>query len=271
MEVEVFRDVRRDKGDRMKTVYGPVPSWRLGKSLGIDLISSEKVCSFDCIYCQLGEKDEKTVKRRKFVETQKIKSNLLDALDVVKNVDIITFSGMGEPTLASNLKEVIETVREISDLPLAILTNSSLLHTRDVQNALNRVEKVIAKLDAPNEDLLQQINRPHPTISFLQILKGITEFRRRYDGELELQMMFTDENKQHAKELARLAAKIKPERVDINTPLRPSPTKPLSKSEIKEITEIFDEKRLNTISVYESNKIKVETIDYKETKRRRPV
>lgn len=254
----------------MKTVYGLVPSWRLGKSLGIDLISSEKVCSFDCIYCQLGEKDEKTIKRRIFVETQKIKEDLLDLLDVAEDVDIITFSGMGEPTLASNLKEVIETVRGITDLPIAVLTNSSLLHTRDVQNALNGIEKVIAKLDASDEKLFQRINRPHPSISFVKILKGIKEFRNKYDGEFELQIMFTDENKMYARELARLACEIKPERVDINTPLRLSPIKPLSKSEIKEIKEIFDEKGLNTISVYESNKIKVETVDHEETTRRRP-
>ncbi len=254
----------------MKTVYGPVPSWRLGRSLGIDLISSEKVCSFDCIYCQLGEKDEKTVKRRKFVETLRIKEDLLEILDLAEDVEVITFSGMGEPTLASNLKEVISIVRVITDLPLAILTNSSLLHRREVQNTLKTIERVITKLDAPDEKLFQRINRPHPSISFSQTLKGIKKFRSRYNGELELQIMFTDENKEHARELAGFAAEIKPERVDINTPLRPSPTKPLNKSEIKEIKEIFDEKSLNTKTVYESNKIKVETVDHEETARRRP-
>ena len=254
----------------MKTVYGPVPSWRLGRSLGIDLISSEKVCSFDCIYCQLGEKDEKTVKRRKFVETRRIKEDLLETLDLAEDVEVITFSGMGEPTLASNLKEVISIVRGITDLPLAILTNSSLLHRREVQNTLKTIERVITKLDAPDEKLFQRINRPHPSISFSQTLKGIKKLRSGYNGELELQIMFTDENKEHARELAGFAAEIKPERVDINTPLRPSPIKPLNKSEIKEIKEIFEEKSLNTKTVYESNKIKVETVDHEETARRRP-
>ncbi|MHC1581599.1 MAG: radical SAM protein, partial [Candidatus Syntropharchaeia archaeon] len=178
----------------MKTIYGPVPSWRLGRSLGVDVITRKKICSFDCIYCQLGKKDEKTVKRRKFVEIEKVKRDLLEVIDSV-SADVITFSGMGEPTLASNLGEMIEMVKEITDLPLAILTNSSLLYLNGVRRALNEIDKVIAKLDVPDEELLQRVNKPHQSISFEKILKGIKEFRKGYKGKLELQMMFIDENK----------------------------------------------------------------------------
>ncbi|MHC1567031.1 MAG: radical SAM protein [Candidatus Syntropharchaeia archaeon] len=253
----------------MKTIYGPVPSWRLGRSLGVDVITRKKICSFDCIYCQLGKKDEKTVKRRKFVEIEKVKRDLLEVIDSV-SVDVITFSGMGEPTLASNLGEMIEVVREITDLPLAILTNSSLLYLKEVRRALNEIDKVIAKLDVPDEELLQRVNRPHQSISFEKILKGIKEFRKGYKGKLELQMMFIDENKGCTKRLARLASEITPERVEINTPLRPSPVNPLGKEEIKEIKEIFEENGLDTISVYESERIEAEPLNYGETLRRRP-
>ncbi len=254
----------------MRAIYGPVPSWRLGSSLGVDLISGEKVCSFDCIYCQLGKTAEKTVKRGVFVQTEKIRTDLSDLLDTAGSVDIITFSGMGEPTLASNLQDVIDVIRKITDLPLAILTNSSFLHLKEVQEALEGIEKVVAKLDAPNEELFQRMNRPHASISFAKLVKGMKEFRRGYEGGFELQMMITEENRGCAEEMATLAAEIKPERVEVNTPLRPCPVKPLSKEEIKGIKETFEKKGLNTISVYESGEVEVEPVNYKEMRRRRP-
>ena len=254
----------------MRAIYGPVPSWRLGRSLGVDLISGEKVCSFDCIYCQLGKTREKSVKRGVFVQTDKIRTDLSDLLDTAGSVDIITFSGMGEPTLASNLQDVIEVIRKITDLPLAILTNSSFLHLKEVQNTLEGIDKVVAKLDASEEELFQRMNRPHASISFEKLIKGIEEFRRGYEGEFELQMMFTDENRGYAEAMASLAAEIKPERVEVNTPLRPCPVKPLGREEIKEIKEIFERKGLDTISVYESEKIEVEPVNHEEMRRRRP-
>ncbi len=122
-------------GREMSTIYGPVPSWRLGKSLGVDLITKDKVCSFDCVYCQLGCTKEQSVKRAIFVDTELVKLDLSEALEALEegDVDIITFSGMGESTLASNLDEAIEVVRAITDLPIAILTNASLLHLKEVQ------------------------------------------------------------------------------------------------------------------------------------------
>jgi len=256
----------------MKTVYGPVSSWRLGKSLGIDVISVGKICSFDCVYCQLGAKDEMTVRRAKFVKPELIQTDLSEALAALTegDVDVITFSGMGEPTLASNLGEVVEMVRGITDVPLAILTNSSFLHLHEVRTTLQKIDKVVAKLDAPNAAVLKKINRPHPSISFKTILEGIKEFRRVYEGEFELQMIFIDENKRHVEELVSHAAELKPDRVEINTPLRHCPVEPLDTEEIKDIKDIFEEKGLATISVYEAGELEVKSINYKETVRRRP-
>ncbi|KAF5428705.1 Wyosine [tRNA(Phe)-imidazoG37] synthetase, radical SAM superfamily [Candidatus Methanophagaceae archaeon] len=224
----------------MSTIYGPVPSWRLGKSLGFDLITKDKVCSFDCVYCQLGCTKEKSVKRAIFVDTELVKLDLSEALDALEegDVDFITFSGMGESTLASNLDEAIEVVRAITDLPITILTNASLLHLKEVQITLSKLDKVITKLDAPNSELLRKINKPHASISIDDILNGLKGFRRAYAGEFELQMMFINENKGCAEDLARIAAAIKPERVDINTPLRPCSVEPLSREQINRIKNI---------------------------------
>jgi wyosine [tRNA(Phe)-imidazoG37] synthetase (radical SAM superfamily) len=255
----------------MKTVYGPVPSWRLGRSIGVDLISqTEKVCSFDCIYCQLGKTKEKTIDKAVFVETSAIKRELPSVLEK-SNADIVTFSGTGEPTLAANLIEAVETVRGITDLPIAILTNASMMFLEDVQSGLARFDKVVAKLDAPNDELFQEINRPVAELSHSKIFDGIKHFRGICNGELVLQIMFIGANRRYADELADLACEIDPDEVQINTLTRPCPVQPLSPDKIEEINKIFREKGLKTVSVYEKGKPEVEPVDLGETLRRRPI
>jgi wyosine [tRNA(Phe)-imidazoG37] synthetase (radical SAM superfamily) len=248
----------------MKTVYGPVSSWRLGKSLGVDLISTpEKICSFDCVYCQLGMSNQKTIDRTMFVETEKMQEDLLEVLpgcNADVDIDIITFSGMGEPTLAANLSDAIEIVKMVSDLPIAILTNASLFYRKEVRNSLAMLDKVVAKLDAPNEEIFYKINQPAASVSLEKVFAGLKKFRSEYKGkgEFDLQMMFIEENKGYGKELAALAAELEPDEVQINTPLRPCPVKPLSRREIEEINRVFEEKGLNSVTVYRKSKSKLE-------------
>jgi wyosine [tRNA(Phe)-imidazoG37] synthetase (radical SAM superfamily) len=253
----------------MKTVYGPVPSWRFGRSLGIDPVCrfKEKVCSFDCIYCQLGRTKHKIIRRRKFVEASRIEKDLKDALKKAK-ADIITISGSSEPTLASNLGEIIKKIRKTSGLPIAILTNASLLSRKEVRKELSQLDIVAAKLDAPNAEIFKKINRPYKSVSFKRLVEGIMRFRKEYRGKLALQMMFTKENAAYAKEMAELAEKIKPDEVQLNTPLRPSPVKPLSPSEMKKIKKEF--RKFNVISVYDAEKVKAKALDLHETEARRP-
>ena len=257
----------------MKTVYGPVPSWRLGKSIGVDLISQEnKVCPFDCTYCQLGKTKEKTINRAVFVETSKIGRDLppvLEKSDV--DVDVVTFSGTGEPTLALNLGEAVDAVRELTALPIAILTNASLMYLEEVRISLTKFDRVIAKLDAPNEKIFKEINRPDARLSFAKILEGIKRFRDIYDGKLALQIMFMDENRRCARELADLALDINPDEVQINTPTRPCPVQPLSPDQIEKIDKIFEKKGIKTVSVYKMGKPEVKVVDLEDTLRRRPV
>ena len=146
----------------MNIVYGPVPSWRLGRSLGIDLVSAQgKTCTFDCVYCQLGRTTCSTDQRQVFVETEQLQAELATLPPI--EIDYVTFSGTGEPTLAANLCEALRLVGEWSaprGLPTAVLTNASLLSRPDVRRDLAHADLVVAKLDAPNEALFQVINRP---------------------------------------------------------------------------------------------------------------
>ncbi len=254
----------------MKTVYGPVSSWRLGRSLGVDLICRpKKVCSFDCIYCQLGRTKEKTLKRKVYVKTERILKDLNEALPRAE-ADVVTFSGTGEPTLAKNLEEVINFLRKKTKLPLAILTNSILLADQRVKDALSKLDIVVAKVDAFDEKSFKKINRPIREVFFEKYIEGIKSFRKNYSGKFALQMMFIKENKNFAKEMAKIAREIKPDEIQINTPLRPCRTKPLAKPEVRKIKKEFSGFK-NVVSVYEAAKPKVLPLDIKEVqKRKRP-
>ncbi len=251
---------------KYKYIYGPVPSWRLGSSLGIDPISDEKkICSFDCIYCQLGKTRVHTKKRKVFIPTEKIIEEIKSLPPV--NIDYITFSGRGEPTLAKNLGEMITEVKRIRKEPVAVLTNAGLLYEKEVRETLSQADFVVAKLDASSEELFKKINRPVRGINVSKVIEGIKKFSGNYRGKLALQIMFVKENEKHAKEIAQLAKKIGADEIQLNTPLRPCAVKPLSKKSMREIEKYL--KGLNAISVYKSVRKKVKPVSKKDTLKRR--
>jgi wyosine [tRNA(Phe)-imidazoG37] synthetase (radical SAM superfamily) len=255
----------------MKATYGPVSSWRLGKSLGVDLICSEKkICSFDCIYCQLGKTKIKTTKRNNFVSIKDIKKDVKDSLKRT-NPDVITLSGTGEPTLAKNMDLAIRTIRQTTKIPLAILTNSTLLNNKNVQKALFELDIVVAKLDAPNEKIFKEINQPVKEVSLKNTMNGIIDFKSKFSGKLDIQTMFLENNMNYANEIADIVCSIEPNEVQINTPLRPCAVKPLPKEQIEKIEKIFKERGLKTISVYSSKKPKTSPMDKIEIFKRRGI
>lgn len=248
-------------------IYGPVPSWRLGSSLGIDLLSCEdKLCSFDCIYCQIGKTLNLTVERGLFVPTEAVIEEL-KMLPEACQIDYITFSGRGEPTLAVNLGEVIKAVKALRREPVAVFTNSSLMHREEVRSALSLTDLVAVKLDGVSQRLLELINRPPQDIRFEKILNSLKEFRRGYTGHLALQIMFIDENKEDAGLLAELCDQILPDVVQINTPLRLSEIPPLSKEEILRIKGYF--KGMRVVSVYDGEPREVSPMSIEDTLKRR--
>jgi wyosine [tRNA(Phe)-imidazoG37] synthetase (radical SAM superfamily) len=251
----------------MKDIYGPVPSWRLGRSLGVDLISGDKTCTFDCNYCQLGKTIRHIVKRGVFVPTSAIVKEL-ESLPKME-IDYITLSGTGEPTLAANLGEVIFEIKKRFKNRIAVLTNSSLMHDKQVRKELSLADLVVAKLDAANEELFRTINNPTNGITLSLVLSGIKRFHEEYPGKLALQIMFVPQNKDYATDLAKLAKQINPVEVQINTPLRPCPVKPLLPDELAKIKELF--KPLKVYSVYDVERPETKPMDERETKRRRPV
>lgn len=215
------------KEKNKSTVYGPVKSWRFGNSLGIDPIFVTSICSFNCVYCQLGDIQRVTDKRDLFVTTEQV---LTDYKAIIQNgstpIDVITFSGSGEPTLATNFGEISKEIRKISpNIPQYILSNGTLLGDTDVVGDLLQFNKVTIKLDATNEEEFQKINRPSKDLTFEKIWSDMIKFRNIFSGDLEVQIMLmpgigaTDDIDVLAEKLMLL----KPDLVQINTPKRPYP------------------------------------------------
>jgi wyosine [tRNA(Phe)-imidazoG37] synthetase (radical SAM superfamily) len=202
-------------------VFGPVPSRRLGRSLGVDLVPF-KTCTYDCIYCQLGRTTSKTIERKEWVPLEAV----LDELDrrLASRPDYITLSGSGEPTLFSRLDEVIAAIKQRTQIPVAVLTNGSLLWMGEVQRQLLDADLVIPSLDAGGAEVYRLVNRPHETISFDRMLSGLVDFRQRFHGKFWLEVFLVGAYTTLSDELAgirRCVDLIKPDRVQLNTVTRP--------------------------------------------------
>jgi len=223
-------------------VFGPVPSRRLGRSLGVDLIPF-KTCSYDCIYCQLGRTTCKTIDRKEWVPLTEVVAELQHRLS--SNPDYITLSGSGEPTLHCQVGELIAHIKEITDIPVAVLTNGSLLWQEDVRQQLLGADLVIPSLDAGNESMFRLVNRPHPGISFEQMLAGLIDFRQQFRGQYWLEMFILGGYTAIPAELSKLAncvSRIKPDRVQLNTVTRPPAEKHavgVSPERLAELSSIF--------------------------------
>ena len=205
--------------------------------------------------------------RQEFVSIDEVATALEQIRDVA--ADYATFSGVGEPTLASNLGQAIELVRSILGLPVAILTNSSLMPREDIRQELALADVVVAKVDAPTDELFRQINRPYVSYTLDDILQAVKLFKIGYRGKLTLQMMFIEANAGDAADMARVAEELSPDEVQINTPLRPSPMKPLNPKEIIRIRQQFAGLR-REVTVYDAKRPDVTPLHLEETLRRRP-
>lgn len=249
-------------------IYGPVPSWRLGSSLGIDLLSRpQKICSFDCTYCQLGRDNAKQTTRDLFARTGDVMSEIESLPDV--KIDYLTFSGRGEPTLALNLGEAIRALKRIRKEKISVITNSSLIGRKDVRKDLLAADFVIAKLDAATDDVFEAINRPAKGVCFRDVVEGLADFRKEFTGRLALQVMFIKANKGTAREIADLAEMIGPDEVQLNTPLRPCMEQPLPGEDMKHTKMFFDRQGLRSVDVYSAGKKTVLPLSSADTLRRR--
>ncbi|MEA5574847.1 radical SAM protein [Anabaena sp. UHCC 0451] len=206
---------------RCASIYGPVKSWRFGRSLGIDPVGIVSTCSFNCVYCQLGNIQQQTTQRQIFVPTSQIISELQVITQREIPLDVVTISGSGEPTLALNLGEILAATQEIFKQPKVVLTNSTLLGDQLVRKALSLADIVAVKLDAVSSNQLRQINRPVETIDLSDIIQGITQFRQEYQGKMTIQTMvlsaWTTETQAKYIHLLKL---FQPDEIQLNIPSR---------------------------------------------------
>jgi len=205
-------------------LYGPVPSWRLGRSLGVDIIPF-KTCSFNCIYCELGRTTNLTVERKEHVSTGTVIEELKAFLSRTKrSIDYITISGSGEPTLNSKIGEMVGEIKKIADIPVAILTNGSLLNIKKVRQELREADVVLPSLDTASQSIFECINRPHPSIKIEEIIKGMIEFRKEFGNRIWLEVLLVRRINDALDDIHRLAEvieKIRPDKVQLNTVVRP--------------------------------------------------
>jgi len=206
--------------------YGPVLSRRFGYSLGIDLVPF-KICTYDCIYCQLGPTTFKTAKRSDYLNLgpEIFKRLLEERIENSNRIDYVTFSGSGEPTLNSRIKEYIDSAKHLSDIPVLLLTGGGLLSSKSVIDDIKEADVIKVSLDAPNERLFKKINRPSKEISFKKILKGLENIGRYFKGQVWIEIMLLKGINDSNETITEFAKVIDDyggsfEKIHINTPTR---------------------------------------------------
>jgi wyosine [tRNA(Phe)-imidazoG37] synthetase (radical SAM superfamily) len=209
-----------------KRLYGPVPSRRLGRSLGLDMVPM-KMCCYDCIYCQLGPTTEHTTHRSECTDIDQVLADLERWLDDGGTADYLTFAGCGEPTLNLNLGEAIARARQMTDIPTCVLTNGALLWKQGVRDSAMQADLIIPSLDAGTEDTFRRINRPANRLTLDQVIDGLCETASAFHGEVWLEVMLVAGVNDSDQELAALGEAVRDvgaARVQINTVVRPSGT-----------------------------------------------
>ena len=203
--------------------YGPVPSRRLGLSLGVDIVPA-KICTLDCIYCQVGRTTRKSIVREDFVDIGAVLAELEGKLKAGLKADYITIGGSGEPTLNSRLGDLIDGVRRLTDIRVAILTNGTLLYRADVRAECAKADVVCPTLDAADAAVFEAVHRPAPGITIEKLVSGLEQFRREFQGEIWLEVFLVAGVNTDAGQIEKikdLIQRTRPDKVHLNTAVRP--------------------------------------------------
>ncbi len=206
-----------------KYLFGPVPSRRFGRSLGVDL-TPYKTCSLDCVFCQLGRTTQKTVHRREYVPTESVLAELGEWLKRDGQADYITLSGSGEPTLHSDFGKVLEFIRSKTTIPAVLLTNGTMLQLREVREAAACANVVKVSLSAWDQASYGWVNRPHKQLQFDQLVKGQKDFRAQFKGKLWMEVFLVAGMNSMPADVSKIAdhaKEIGPDRIQLNTAVRP--------------------------------------------------
>lgn len=207
----------------VKYVFGPVASRRLGISLGVDIIPY-KTCSLDCIYCECGRTRDLTLQRKHYIDPQIVLDEIKEIIASEKHIQYITFSGSGEPTLNKDIGKIIIGIKAMTSIPIAVLTNGTLLYLKDVRDAIINADVVLPSLDAVTPRIFARINQPHPHLDINAIIQGLVDFRQEFKGEIWLEVFIAKGINDSDRELANLyrtVKKIQPHRVQLNSLDRP--------------------------------------------------
>lgn len=224
--------------NEMKYIYGPVPSRRLGISLGISPIP-KKTCNYSCIYCQLGRTDHLTNTRKMFFSVEEILAEFDKFLKSEVKFDVVTIVGEGEPTLYLGLGELISEIKKRTDKPVAVITNGALFYDPDLRAELYDADIVMPTLDAYDEESFKKISRPYGTIHFDMVNDGLKAFSEEYRGQLWIGIMLVagiNDDDESLRKFSEILKRLKYDRLHINTPVRP-PTESYAKA--------IDHKKMN--------------------------
>ncbi|MGE0755948.1 MAG: radical SAM protein [Pirellulaceae bacterium] len=209
----------------MQYVYGPVLSRRLGQSLGVDPVPF-KTCNWNCVYCQLGRTSPPVAERQYFVPVDDVVADVARVLQqpTPPAIDWITFAGSGEPTLHAGLGQILRDLKALTPLPIAVITNGSLLYRADVRDELRVADAVMPSVDAGSERLYRQITRPVQSLDFDEFIAGIVAFREQYRGQLWVEVMLVqglNDSAAALRDLAQVLRRIRPDAIHLNSPVRP--------------------------------------------------
>lgn len=208
----------------MKHVFGPVPSRRLGRSLGVDPVPYKR-CTYDCVYCQLGRTTHEPPEREDWIDPEEILGEIGDALRRHGDeTDWICFTGRGEPTLCRSLGRLLRRTKAMTDRPVAVLTNGSLLWREDVRSDLAAADLVMPSLDAADPDTFARINRPSAGVDIETVVEGMVRFRESYGGLVWVEVMLVggvNDREEPLLALRKALDRIRPDRIHLNTPIRP--------------------------------------------------
>jgi wyosine [tRNA(Phe)-imidazoG37] synthetase (radical SAM superfamily) len=254
---------------KYRHLYGPVPSRRLGRSLGIDLVP-HKICTYDCIYCQIGKTTKKTLLRKEYVPAEEVLGELKAFLqEGGTSVDYLSLGGSGEPTLHSKIRSVIKDIKKIARIPVAVITNGSLFYEKKVREDLLQADVVLPSLDGVSPKVFKRINRSHHELSAEKVIEGMVEFRKGYKGQIWLEILFckgVNDTPEELQKMKEAVSRIQPDLVHLNTVVRPPSedwVKPLSQEEMEEIRAFLGE-RASIISEFDRHLIYVTKEDVKD-------
>lgn len=235
-----------------KYLFGPVPSRRLGMSLGVDLVP-KKTCSLDCVYCEASKTTELTLERKEYIRMDKIKEELTNYFANNPHPDYITFSGCGEPTLNIYINEIILFIKQNKPtIPIALITNGTLLFNKKVRNAIKNIHLILPSLDAGTEPVFQKINRPQKELSIRKYIQGLIDFKNEFKGEMWLEVFILpgyNDSKNELSAIKKAILKIKPDLIQLNTLDRPGTIKNLRGATRQEMQRVVDFLQLDNLKI----------------------